>query len=876
MKKYFVKKCCITFVLALCFSVGSFAQQKVNSENARNNQSRANVEFTDMSFLKGIEVNPTKASVTGIAEKSVAGVRGTGTFNIATGIGTGNGWTWNSPILTILDASDVTVTGHADQTDNHNKIVIAANATTHLTLSDVYLIMEKHEGEPYEHPIFLEQGATLTLTITGENIVAAGHYVPGISVSAGRTIIIEGTGSLSATGGWQCSGIGGGLWDWGPCGTIIINGGTIYAKGDNSSWGGTAGAGIGSGAAYSVGDITINGGSIIAVPGNETGKGIGNGAVGESGNLTITGNPIIFATSVGDMRPDNKTGGILVARNATHWYGNNNYTLEYNTTVPNTNLLTVAEGKSITIPAGITMINNGTIVNYSTITINGTLINNGSILNVNSGTVTGTVTGNAPTPCTPADNTINLSSGSPSQVGTGWVFANNVYAVLDGADVTITGTSSKRVEVAANAMADITLNNASITGVSNYITPLMINTGSKVNMTIEGNNTITSTRSKAGVQVPEGAALTIDGTGSLTATGGLWGGAGIGGASCENCGSITINGGIITATSVESGSYHDGAGIGGGGAGIVFFFFEGMGGYGGDVTINGGVVKANTAPSSGAAGIGGGSKARYGGTLTMEHDGVAFPLSLVTYEGVQTDISGVTNGILFDGLDGLLYGTVTITDDIEIPELYTLIIPNEKILIIPKGRTLTIKGAVVNNGIIINCGTIIGTIENNQPLPCDPTEMYKLTFNVFDAETQIPVPNAVITFNGTELDGYEVEVEEGSYEYSVAHPDYNTYSGTQYVNASMTINIPLLRKVGIADITINDVALYPNPFMNEIIVSNPSIVKSVTITDITGQNVKTVTFDGKTISTKELASGIYFIILESHNGEKVFNKMIKK
>jgi len=876
MKKYFVKKCCITFALALCLCVGAYAQQKGNPESVRNNQSRANVEFTDMSFLKDIEVNSTKASVTRTAEKLAAGVRSTGTFNIETETGTGTGWIWNDPVLTILDASDVTVTGHTNPADNRNKIVIAANATTHLTLSDLHLIMEKHEGEPYEHPIYLEEGVTLTLTIEGENIVTAGHYVPAISVSGGRTIIIDGQGSLSATGGWQCAGIGGGLWDWGPCGTIIINGGTIYAKGDNSSWGGTAGAGIGSGAAYPVGDITINGGSIIAIPGNETGKGIGNGAVGERGNFTITGNPIIFATSVGDMNPENKTGGILVARNATHWYGSDNYTLDFNTTVPNISLLTIAQGKSITIPAGITMINNGTIVNYSTITVHGTLINNGSILNVNSGTVTGTVTGNAPTSCTPADNTINLSNGTPSQVGTGWVFANNVYTVLDDANVTITGASSKRVEVASNAIANITLNNASITGVGNYITPFMINTGSEVNMTIEGANVIRATKSKAGIQVPEGAKLIIDGTGSLNSTGGEWGGAGIGGASCENCGSITINGGKITATSVASGSYHDGAGIGGGGAGIVFFFFEGMGGYGGDVTINGGVVKANTAPSSGAAGIGGGSKSEQGGTLTMAHDGVAFASSLITYNGTQTNMSGVTNGILFDALAGLLYGTsVTITDDVEIPELYTLTIPTEKTLIIPAERTLTVKGTVVNNGKIIKCGTIIGTIENNQPLPCDQAEMYKLTFNVFDIETQIPVPDAVITFNGKELDGYEVEVEEGSYQYIVSHPDYNTCSGTQYVNKTMTINVPL-GKLGIADIAVNNVVLYPNPFTNEIIISNPSVVKSVMITDITGQNVKAVTFDGKTISTKELASGIYFVILENYNGEKVSNKMIKK
>jgi hypothetical protein len=309
------------------------------------------------------------------------------------------------------------------------------------------------------------------------------------------------------------------------------------------------------------------------------------------------------------------------------------------------------------------------------------------------------------------------------------------------------------------------------------------------------------------------------------------------------------------------------------------------------------------------------------------------------------------NGILFNGYSGSLYGYVTITEDLEIPQYYTLTIPAGKTLKIPEGKTLTVTGTVTNNGTIIKCGTIIGAIGNNQPVECneetftltfnvfnaettDPVlnavitlngevldgyeaeveegdyeytvshpdyetysgsqfvdktmtidvpltpkpnkETYILTFNVFDANTTDPVLDAVITLNGEVLDGYEAEVEEGDYEYTVSHPDYETYSGTQFVDETMTIEIPLTPKVGIADITINDVVLYPNPFTNEIYVGNPSVVKSVVITDAAGQTVKTATFDGKTISTKELASGIYFITLEFHDGRKIVDKMIKK
>ena len=85
--------------------------------------------------------------------------------------------------------------------------------------------------------------------------------------------------------------------------------------------------------------------------------------------------------------------------------------------------------------------------------------------------------------------------------------------------------------------------------------------------------------------------ITING-GSVTATGSE-NGAGIGGGNGENAGTITINGGSITATGGRNG-----AGIGSG--------FEGSGG---NITINGGTVIAT---SENGAGIGSGEHGSYG------------------------------------------------------------------------------------------------------------------------------------------------------------------------------------------------------------------------------------------------------------------------
>jgi len=639
------------------------------------------------------------------------------TFNLETGIGTGTGWSWADPILTIENGADITVTG---QVTNGRKIVINANATVNVTISDVYISGESVTGgDGWEGcPIYLNSGANVTLTLDGVNTLKAGHYWPAISASLNTTLTMEGTGSLNATGGWSCAGIGGGLWTNGPCGTITINSGTITAKGAKSSWIGTAGAGIGGGAAEPNGNITINGGVVTAIDGDSgAGMGIGNGGLKSEGTLTMNGNPIIFSNRVGDMNVNNKTGGILVVGNTTNWYGNNNFLLNQNVTVPNTNVLTINEGKTLTIPAGMELINNGVIINYSQITVNGTLTNNGTILNVNSGTITGTVSGNPPTTTTPLGNSINLSTVSMPQVGEGWLIANNVCTVLDGADITITGTTNKRIEVAAHAAANVTLNNVSITGLGNNQTPVLINTNAMLNLTLEGNNKLSAGRSRAALQAAENTTLTIDGTGSLTANGGTYGGAAIGGAFCENAGKITINGGTISATSVEGGSYCSGAGIGGGGAGIIFFSFQGFGGTGGDVTINGGTVKANG--PTGAAGIGGGVESKNGGSLSMNGNAVVFASSLTNSSNSNTNISGVVKGILFNEYIGLCYNSVTIDNDFELPANYSLTVPSDAGFTIPENITFTYNGSIDNNGTIRDDGgTLIlnGTLTGNKIL----------------------------------------------------------------------------------------------------------------------------------------------------------------
>lgn len=140
-----------------------------------------------------------------------------------------------------------------------------------------------------------------TITLEGTNTVKgfADGY-PGIFVSSGKTLVINGTGELIASSngtydtGSGGAGIGGG--DNLNCGNIEIQSGTVTATGNQY------GAGIGGGQSANCGNITISGGTVTATGGNRA-AGIGGGRRGTSGtkggydsgscgNITISGGTI--------------------------------------------------------------------------------------------------------------------------------------------------------------------------------------------------------------------------------------------------------------------------------------------------------------------------------------------------------------------------------------------------------------------------------------------------------------------------------------------------------------------------------------------------------------------------------------------------------
>ena len=163
------------------------------------------------------------------------------------------------------------------------------------------------------------------------------------------------------------------------------------------------------------------------------------------------------------------------------------------------------------------------------------------------------------------------------------------YKAQDG-DV-LTGTLSEDYSVSVADGATVTLRNA-------IIQYNGINCLGDATIVLDGTNSVHGTGNYPGVFIPPDNTLTINGSGTIIATGGTEG-AGIGSGYNSSCGNITINGGSVTAAGGSNG-----AGIG-----------SGFGGSCGTVTIDGGNVTA-TGGTNGA-GIGSGYSGSSCGNITI-------------------------------------------------------------------------------------------------------------------------------------------------------------------------------------------------------------------------------------------------------------------
>jgi uncharacterized repeat protein (TIGR02543 family) len=97
------------------------------------------------------------------------------------------------------------------------------------------------------------------------------------------------------------------------------------------------------------------------------------------------------------------------------------------------------------------------------------------------------------------------------------------------------------------------------------------------------------------------------------------------------------------------------------------------------------------------------------------------------------------------------------------------------------------------------------------------------------------------------------------------------------MGSDKTITVIFLDGTGISE-SLSSVRIYPNPFRNQVSLENTTGLRKIIVNSITGNKVFETEVSGEMlmkINTGDFAPGIYFIILESKNGQKEIRKVVK-
>lgn len=199
--------------------------------------------------------------------------------------------------------------------DEDDSVVVVDGVTAKIVLRDLDITTNVDNTAAID----IRGGASVDLTLSGENILTAGTNSGALQVSNDSKLLIRGgtEDTLTAKSGANCAGIGGAL--GGSGGSITIAGGVLTADGGNRGAGIGGGSGNTAGAIGTGGEVTITGGKVTA-NGGTGGAGIGGGYRTSGGTINITGGTVIAEGGIsgaGIGGGDNADGGEIIITGGT-------------------------------------------------------------------------------------------------------------------------------------------------------------------------------------------------------------------------------------------------------------------------------------------------------------------------------------------------------------------------------------------------------------------------------------------------------------------------------------------------------------------------------------------------------------------------------
>ncbi|MDY0202035.1 MAG: X2-like carbohydrate binding domain-containing protein [Tenuifilaceae bacterium] len=170
-----------------------------------------------------------------------------------------------------------------------------------------------------------------------------------------------------------------------------------------------------------------------------------------------------------------------------------------------------------------------------------------------------------------------------------------------------------------------------------------------------------------------------------------------------------------------------------------------------------------------------------------------------------------------------------------------------------------------------------------------PPRTYSVKFSVVGENGQL-----VAAANGSAI-ASDDNVDEGSELVFTANPsqgfrikewtqnggiikDYNENSySIPELSDDVVITVEFEQLTSSSVSLLSQVKTYPNPFTNTIHIQNAEYITRVMITNLIGKQIIDIRLNGEnTINTSSLIEGVYLVILENENGQRVVRKMIKR
>lgn len=425
------------------------------------------------------------------------------------------------------------------------------------------------------------------VTMTDENNI--------LKVPAKTEIVLIGTNKITANNGTAI---------WAKDGPLKISGAgslEVTALSNKALWSNQSSIDVNIGGALTIngniraeeGILSLQSNDAISVTGSMYGKGNITATAGKSLNITNTsGTAVSTSSSCNEVSLAAQDGNLTVSGTGSNGYGIDGIwnsaalklhasgnvsvtgtefsmkgnTLELSGTIPENSTLTADSTKSLTVPAGKTLINNGTIKLNSypgAVTVSGTLTNNGSIVNEDNAPIQPKVTeGGVITVKAAMDFT--EKNEDASEQGYAWdhstktltltnytmaePYNGSCIALPDGAKLILSGantlnstngalidakgaleisgtgslTGSAGGEAALNAQGNVTITDCTLNLTNPSSSKSVINTNENA-LTITGSADVslhTASDSGWGIKTGDGGNLTLGSDAKLTVSGG--------------------------------------------------------------------------------------------------------------------------------------------------------------------------------------------------------------------------------------------------------------------------------------------------------------------------------------------------------------------